>query len=100
MVLTAQQTIVAPQLLYMSWSMSCSVLSCSDRGDSTGAVLGSVDDVPVVVSMTLSRLHCRSPARRSEINVTMGVKHTVFQYPLEPTYVHSIVKHPARWGRR
>ena len=27
----------------------CSVLSCSDRGDSTGAVLGSVDDVPVVV---------------------------------------------------
>ena len=27
----------------------CSVLSCSDRGDSTGTVLGSVDDVPVVV---------------------------------------------------
>ena len=27
----------------------CSVLSCSDRGDFTGTVLGSVDDVRVVV---------------------------------------------------
>ena len=27
----------------------CSVPLCSDRGDSTGTVLGSVDDVPVVV---------------------------------------------------
>ena len=32
------------------WSMPCSVLSCSDRGDSTGTVLGSVDDVTGAMS--------------------------------------------------